>query len=1326
MIDLRLRRQLTKAADRLRHDRWLKNMIVVWLLLAVAGILCSLANRFWGWALPLNAFAFTGLGLVAALVASYLAFRHGSNHRYVAQRVENAFPELQSCLLAALDTADEKGRLGYLQDRVVGQALVHAYQRGWETIISVSHLARWHAAHAAAFVVFCLSLVFVAKSAPARLSADGGVAERSWLESSDQFDVTIEPGNTEVERGTSLLVMARFEGPLPPDATLVFEAIPSATTAAQQPESKDKSATAEQEPTPGPQEGRIKMTKALDDPLFGGSVASVNDELKYFVEFGGQRSETYHVGVFEYPRLVKADATLLFPRYTTMAEKIVQDVRHMSAVQGTRIKLQCRLNKAVASAKLLEKDGTTLALAASDLSSPDYSTEFVLEKTQRFTLQLVDQQGRANKETAEFVFTALPNNPPDLKLAAPARDVEVSPLEELQLKAKAFDDFGLNRVGVSFALAGREEKELVLTQQVAAKERVDVDQLVALENLGAQPDELLSYYFWAEDTGPDGQTRRVSSDMYFAEVRPFEEIFRQGDQPPSGEGMPSQSGNANQAENLSQLQKEIVNATWKLVRRETGAKPTSAFVTDVGLVHESQTKALDQATELSQNIQDEQSLRHVGEVLKNMEKAVEQLATAKSQASTQSLRPALEAEQAAYQSLLKLRAREHQVIRQQRQQRQRGAGGGSQNSRSQQQLQQLDLKDKENRYETERTAKAQEDAKEQEMRQVLNRLRELAQRQNDLNERLKELQAELQQAATQEQKEELQRQLKRLQEEQEQILRDTDELQSRMDQPQNTEQMSEASQQLTEARERVRQSSESLNQGQVQQAVSSGSRAQQDFEQLRDEFRKQTSGHFREAMREMQQEAQQLEEREQGIAQQIKELNDPTKKETSLRDTGTREKVANQLTEQQQQLEKLLQQMRDTIEQAEQPQPLLAEQLYNTAREAQQKDPGRGLEMTRQLLNRGFDEQARQHEEPVGRAISQLREGVDRAAENVLSDETEALRRAQSELRDLSQQVRNELRQQGQLSDQPGNADPTNPNGENGQSQDPSQQANDESQKSDAGSSESKSESKKGSGGSSEQPTDEQSKSGKSSKAGGKSGESGKSGSSQSDPSQSEQSQSEQSPSESQKSDEQNAKGQGKNGSKSKQSSKGSGKGGGKGEGGGQESTDANGEPSGENTPQDSENPGQQPGQQNGSSRLAGGDRSGQRTGLDRLSGFTGGGGNEEMLTPFTGNNFRGWSDRLRDVEESLSDPELRGEAARIRERARAIRAESQRHSALPNWDLVKMQVSEPLVELLDRVSQELLKRSGNDSLTPIDRDPVPPQYTDPVRRYFERLGAGQ
>ena len=71
----------------------------------------------------------------------------------------------------------------------------------------------------------------------------------------------------------------------------------------------------------------------------------------------------------------------------------------------------------------------------------------------------------------------------------------------------------------------------------------------------------------------------------------------------------------------------------------------------------------------------------------------------------------------------------------------------------------------------------------------------------------------------------------------------------------------------------------------------------------------------------------------------------------------------------------------------------------------------------------------------------------------------------------------------------------------------------------------------------------------------------------------------------------------------------------------------------------------------------------------DNLRGGT---GPWEDRGPLTGERFLQWSDRLRDVEEMVADPELRGEAARIRERARSMRAEFKRHSADPNWELVE------------------------------------------------------
>ena len=110
-----------------------------------------------------------------------------------------------------------------------------------------------------------------------------------------------------------------------------------------------------------------------------------------------------------------------------------------------------------------------------------------------------------------------------------------------------------------------------------------------------------------------------------------------------------------------------------------------------------------------------------------------------------------------------------------------------------------------------------------------------------------------------------------------------------------------------------------------------------------------------------------------------------------------------------------------------------------------------------------------------------------------------------------------------------------------------------------------------------------------------------------------------------------------------------------------------------------------------------------------------------------TGEGFREWSDRLRDVEEMVEDPQLRGEAARIRTRARDVRRELRRHSAEPQWPLVREMIAAPLERLKAEVSAELIRRSAErNAVVPIDRDPVPERFTEAVREYYERIGSGQ
>jgi hypothetical protein len=108
---------------------------------------------------------------------------------------------------------------------------------------------------------------------------------------------------------------------------------------------------------------------------------------------------------------------------------------------------------------------------------------------------------------------------------------------------------------------------------------------------------------------------------------------------------------------------------------------------------------------------------------------------------------------------------------------------------------------------------------------------------------------------------------------------------------------------------------------------------------------------------------------------------------------------------------------------------------------------------------------------------------------------------------------------------------------------------------------------------------------------------------------------------------------------------------------------------------------------------------------------------------PLAGDDFLSWSDRLRDVQEMLEEPALRNQVAAARERARLLRQDVRRDHKKPDWAVVRLQVVNPLIEVRERIADELARRQSREALVPIDRDPVPNRYSELVRRYYEELG---
>src|SRR5262245_29610594 len=103
MIDWRLRRHLDKAARRLRYSQLLWQATFVWLLFASVGGLVWWLSRTAGLSFPGRHLGLILFAFAAWAAVSILSWRRTRDYRFVANRVESQFPDLETGLLAALD-----------------------------------------------------------------------------------------------------------------------------------------------------------------------------------------------------------------------------------------------------------------------------------------------------------------------------------------------------------------------------------------------------------------------------------------------------------------------------------------------------------------------------------------------------------------------------------------------------------------------------------------------------------------------------------------------------------------------------------------------------------------------------------------------------------------------------------------------------------------------------------------------------------------------------------------------------------------------------------------------------------------------------------------------------------------------------------------------------------------------------------------------------------------------------------------------------------------------------------------------------------------------
>ena len=270
--------------------------------------------------------------------------------------------------------------------------------------------------------------------------------------------------------------------------------------------------------------------------------------------------------------------TYHYPKWTGLKNIVEDPGGDINAVIGTEIEIEIETDKPLEDGVILV-DGKQASRTEPDgLNSVGRIT---VESDGLYNIAAL-YKGEAIRISDEFFITVIPDRKPTLEITRPGRDYQATNIEEVAVELKAEDDFGVSSLDLYYSVNGAAMKKAAVKRR--GFKEVSASHTFFLEEMGESkasitviaedgkeqelkianlmPGDLISYYGMARD-----HSMAATTDMYFIEVRPFDLIFRQGQQGGGGMG-----GGQQEQNEISKRQKEIIAATWNLIRESEDPK----------------------------------------------------------------------------------------------------------------------------------------------------------------------------------------------------------------------------------------------------------------------------------------------------------------------------------------------------------------------------------------------------------------------------------------------------------------------------------------------------------------------------------------------------------------------------------------------------------------------------------------------------------------------------------------------------------------------------------------------------------------------------------
>ena len=628
----------------------------------------------------------------------------------VALYLEEHEPSLQAEIISAIEAtrlagSDASPHSAALVRRLVESAVEKCQRIEYGRNVERTPLKRYGVlagvVAVAAIALFTLGPAYLRHAASALL-----VISRN-VQAATPYRIDVVPGNATVPKGVDQTITAKLDG---------FEADQAVLMVRKSPE-----AAFERVP--------LIRSESADTPnQYEGMLFDLAGPVDYFVEAAGVKSPTYTLKVIDLPYVQKLELEYHFPAYTGLQPRKIEDGGDIAVLKGTEVRVRITPTMAAPGGQILLHDKDKVALTA----APDgtLSAKFSADRDGFYRIELDAPTGERVSGSPQYTIDVLTDQTPSVSISKPGRDTTASPIEEVFVEARAEDDFGVRNLELVYSVNGGAEKTIQLFEGKNRVPEVTAGHTFYLEELNVQPGDFVSYYARAADNDVVNGAKRASSDLYFLQVRPLRKEFRRAESQGGGGG----GGGGNQEVGaLSQQQRQIIAATFN-INRDKKTMSADKLRENSTVVALSQARLREQVDGLvtrmnSRLVEQDPSFKKIADLLPQ---AAAEMKNAEAKLQKSDPQGALEPEQKALQFLQKAEEEYEVQVSMQR----GGGGGGGGNSAMAQDLAdlfELELDRMSNQYET--AQRAQQQQSDQQLDELLEKLKELARRQEQEAER---------------------------------------------------------------------------------------------------------------------------------------------------------------------------------------------------------------------------------------------------------------------------------------------------------------------------------------------------------------------------------------------------------------------------------------------------------------------------------------------------------------------------------------------------------------------------------------------------------------